>query len=370
MKTTAAVLEGPGKAWEIQQLDLLAPGPGEVLIANRFAGLCHSDAHLKHLGAMGTYPLVGGHEGAGVVEAVGAGVDRVEVGDHVVYSFIPSCGMCRYCATGRSYLCDSGANAGTGLMADGTHRFERDGQGVGGFCALGTFSERMVVSQRSLVKIPKNVPLDVAALLSCGVPTGWGAAVNGAEVAPGDIVVVFGAGGIGINAVQGARHAGASHIIVVDPVLAKREFASELGATRTTGDPAEAASWAQELSAGTGADAVIVSTGVLDAATTGQAIACTGKGGRVAVVGLSDDPMDIAIALPAGAVTYNVLRIQGVLFGQCNPQSDIPLFLRLWAEGRLELERLISRRYRLEEINEGYADQEAGRLIRGLIEFP
>ncbi|GAA4663621.1 NDMA-dependent alcohol dehydrogenase [Gordonia humi] len=370
MKIKAAVLEGPGHEWAVEEIDLLEPGPGEVRVANKFAGMCHSDAHLKHMGGMGTYPIVGGHEGSGIVEAVGDGVDRVQVGDHVVYSFIPSCGTCRYCATGRSYLCDWGANAGTGLMADGTYRFERNGEGVGGFCALGTFSERMVVSQRSLVKIDTSIPLDVAALLSCGVPTGWGAAVNAAEVAPGDVVVVFGAGGIGVNAVQGAAHAGASHIIVVDPVPFKREFALSVGATRATDDATQAARWAQELSAGTGADSVIVCSGVMDAATVGRAAGCAGKGATLAVVGLSDVPTDIAVALPVGLLAYNVLRIQGVLFGQCNPQSDIPLFLRLWAEGRLELDRLISHRYTLDQVNQGYVDQEAGTIIRGLIEFP
>ena len=369
MKTRAAVMEKSGGDWAVKELELIEPRAGEVRVRNHFAGLCHSEEHIRYQGEGGVYPIVGGHEGAGVVEATGEGVTRVAVGDHVVCSFLPACGICRYCATGRSYLCDLGLYIGTGQLKDGSYPM-RDGDiPVGAFCVLGTFSERMVVSQESLVRIDPSIPLDIAALVSCGVPTGWGSAVNVADVKPGDTVVIFGAGGIGVNAVQGARHAGAAHVIVVDPVESKRAFAQSLGATQTTADPAEAAAWAQAASRGTGADAVILSVGVLDAAITGAGFACVGKGGRLVVTALADNPLDINVALPGGALTYYGVRVQGALFGQCNPQTDIPRLLNMWGEGQLELDRLISKRYRLEDVNKGYADQQAGRIIRGLIEF-
>ena len=168
--------------------------------------------------------MVGGHEGAGVVEAVGPGVTRVDVGDHVVCSFIPACGICRYCSTGHQNLCDWGAQMMTGMLADGSFRFhDDDGADLGGFCMLGTFAERAVVSQNSCVPIDADIPFEVAALTGCGVPTGWGTAVYAAGVRAGETVVIFGAGGVGSNAVQGAKHAGAANVIVVDPVAFKRE---------------------------------------------------------------------------------------------------------------------------------------------------
>ena len=369
MKTRAAVMAASGGDWQIRELDLIEPRVGEVRVRNHFAGLCHSEQHIRYQGATGVYPIVGGHEGAGVVEAVGPGVTRLAVGDHVVASFLPACGHCRYCASGRSYLCDSGLYIGTGQLRDGNYALSDENGAIGAFCVLGTFADYMTVSEESLVKIDASIPLDIAALVSCGVPTGWGSAVNAAEVKPGDVVVIFGSGGIGINAVQGARHAGASSIIVVDPVESKRSFAEELGATHTTADPAVAASLARELSAGTGADAVILTTGALDAATSGAALACVGKGGRILVTSLSDDPSEINVAFPGAMLTYYGIRVQGVLFGQCNPQSDIPRLLAMWQRGELELDRLITKRYSLDEVNEGYDDQANGTIIRGVLEL-
>jgi S-(hydroxymethyl)glutathione dehydrogenase/alcohol dehydrogenase len=369
MKTRAAVMAASGGDWEIRELDLIEPRAGEVLVRNHFAGLCHSEEHIRYQGESGVYPIVGGHEGAGVVEAIGPGVTRVAVGDHVVCSFLPVCGICRYCASGRSYLCDSGLYIGTGQLRDGEYALSDEHGPIGAFCVLGTFADRMTVSQESLVRIDPDIPLDIAALVSCGVPTGWGSAVNAAEVRPGDTVVIFGSGGIGINAVQGAKHAGASAIIVVDPVESKRTFAEELGATHTTADPVQAGEWARELSAGTGADAVILTVGALDAATVGAAVGCVGKGGRILVTALADDPGQLNVVLPGGFLTYYGIRVQGVLFGQCNPQSDIPKLLKLWQRGELELDRLITKRYTLDEVNEGYVDQQAGRIIRGVVDL-
>ena len=183
-----------GQPWEVTILELDDPGPGEVLIKFFASGLCHSDEHVRAGHTEARLPMVGGHEGAGVVEAIGEDVTRVKPGDHVVCSFIPACGACRYCSTGRQNLCDLGAEMLTGLLASGRFAFhDGDGADVGGFCALGTFSERAVISQFSCIKILDDIPLDVAALVGCGVPTGWGTSVYAAGVAAGDTVVIFGA---------------------------------------------------------------------------------------------------------------------------------------------------------------------------------
>ena len=216
--------------------------------------------------------MVGGHEGAGVIEAVGPGVTRVKVGDHVVCSFIPACGICRYCSTGRQNLCDWGAQMMTGMLADGTFRFhDDDGADLGGFCMLGTFAERAVISQNSCVPIERDIPFEVAALTGCGVPTGWGTAVYAAGVRAGQTVVVFGAGGVGTNAVQGARYAGAAQVIVIDPVEFKRENALAFGATHVFATAGLAQEAVIELTRGQLADHALITIGVLSAEVVEQA---------------------------------------------------------------------------------------------------
>src|SRR4051794_32113006 len=209
-----------GKPWDIVELDLDAPKAGEVLIRFVASGLCHSDDHLRTGDLPSRYPIVGGHEGAGIVEAVGEGVFDIAVGDHVVCSFLPTCGKCRWCSTGHQNLCDLGAMLLDGCLPDGTFRFHSGEQDLGGMCMLGTFSERSVVSRNSVVKIDDDLPLDKAALVGCGVPTGWGSVVYSAEVRPGETVVIFGIGGGGGKApprgggrgappqVAGAPHSG------------------------------------------------------------------------------------------------------------------------------------------------------------------
>ena len=204
MKTTAAVIHEAGKALEIEELDLEGPQEGEVLVRFTHAGLCHSDLHVMNGEIAGWLPMVLGHEGAGVVEEVGPGVTRVAPGDHVVCSFIPACGKCRYCSTARQNLCDEGKNASTGEFPDGTFRFHQNGEDFGGLCVLGTFSQYAVVSEYSVIGIPEDLPFEVAALVGCGVPTGWGSAVHAAGVRAGDTVVIYGAGGVGSNAVTAA----------------------------------------------------------------------------------------------------------------------------------------------------------------------
>ncbi|AGL28532.1 Putative zinc-type alcohol dehydrogenase AdhD (aldehyde reductase) [Mycobacterium tuberculosis CAS/NITR204] len=199
MKTTAAVLFEAGKPFELMELDLDGPGPGEVLVKYTAAGLCHSDLHLTDGDLPPRFPIVGGHEGSGVIEEVGAGVTRVKPGDHVVCSFIPNCGTCRYCCTGRQNLCDMGATILEGCMPDGSFRFHSQGTDFGAMCMLGTFAERATVSQHSVVKVDDWLPLETAVLVGCGVPSGWGTAVNAGNLRAGDTAVIYGVGGLGIT---------------------------------------------------------------------------------------------------------------------------------------------------------------------------
>lgn len=233
MKTRAAILQGVGKEWEITELDLDPPKAGEVLLRFVASGLCHSDDHLRTGDIPVRYPIVGGHEGAGIVEEVGEGVTRLRPGDHVVCSFLPVCGHCRFCARGLTNLCDLGALLVDNCLPDGTFRLHSGGQDFGQMCLLGTFSQWATVSEYSCVKVADDLPLEVAVLVGCGVPTGWGTAVTAGGVRPGDSVAVYGVGGVGINAIQGAAFAGARHVIAVDPVASKREAALRLGATHS-----------------------------------------------------------------------------------------------------------------------------------------
>jgi S-(hydroxymethyl)glutathione dehydrogenase/alcohol dehydrogenase len=368
VKTTAAVLLEPGKPFEIMELDLDGPGPGEVLIRYVAAGLCHSDLHLTDGDLPPRYPIVGGHEGAGIIEDVGPGVTKVAPGDHVVCSFIPSCGTCRYCATGRQSLCDMGATILDGCMPDGTFRFRGAGKEFGAMCMLGTFSERAVISEHSVVKIDDWLPLETAVLVGCGVPTGWGAAAYAGNVRPGDIAVIYGVGGIGINAVQGALHSGAKYVIAVDPVAFKRETALKFGATHAFSSATEAAEKAYELSWGQGADQAIVTVGTVDEDVISAAFDIVGKGGTVIVVGLAS-PEKLTVHLSGMMLTLMEKTIKGSLFGSANPQYDIVRLLRLYDAGQLNLDELITTRYRLEDVNQGYQDLRDGKNIRGIITY-
>ena len=366
MKTKAAVLLDAGKPFEIMELDLDGPKEGEVLIKYTAAGLCHSDLHLTDGDLPPRYPMVGGHEGSGIIEEIGPGVTKVKPGDHVVCSFVPSCGTCRYCSTGRQSLCDMGATILEGMLPDGTFRFHGGGQDFGGMCMLGTFSERATISEHSVVKVDDWLPLDKAVLVGCGVPTGWGSAVYAGNVRAGDIVVIYGIGGSGINAVQGAVHAGAKYVVVVDPVAFKRDTAVKFGATHAFASAAEAQEKITELSWGQGADAAIVTVGTVDEDVVSAAIGSIGKGGQVVIVGLSS-PAKFTVHWPGIDLTLNEKTIKGSLFGSANPQYDIIRLLRLYDAGQLKLDELVTQTYTLEQVNEGYQDLRDGKNIRGVI---
>lgn len=366
MKTTAAVLLESGKPYEIMELDLDGPGPGEVLIRCTAAGLCHSDLHLTDGDLPPRYPIVGGHEGSGIIEEVGSGVTKVSPGDHVVCCFIPSCGTCRYCSTGRQSLCDMGATILDGCMPDGTFRFHRGAMDIGAFCMLGTFSERAVISQHSVVKVDSWLPLETAVLVGCGVPTGWGSATYAGNVRAGDITAIYGVGGIGINAVQGAVHSGARYVVVVDPVEFKRTMALKFGATHAFATAVEAAEKITELSWGQGADQAIVTVGVVDEDVISAAFDAVGKGGVVVVTGLAN-PEKLTVHVSGTMLALMEKTIRGTLFGSANPQYDIVRLLRLYDAGQLKLDELITTRYRLEDVNQGYEDLRNGKNIRGII---
>jgi S-(hydroxymethyl)glutathione dehydrogenase/alcohol dehydrogenase len=372
VNTRGAIMRSaPGK-WEVTDLVSDDPRSGEIQVKLAASGLCHSDDHIA-TGDMpvGHYPILGGHEGAGVVTAVGPNTPGFQEGDHVVFSFLPGCGRCRYCANGMQYLCDSGANLLVGSRWDDAESFRvatSDGTQVGQMCGLGTFAEVTTVDIRSAVKIDKSIPLEVACLTGCGVGTGWGAAQNSAQVRPGQVVIVMGVGGVGINAVQGARHAGASAVIAVDPVAFKRESALKLGATHTTSTIKEAAALGRELTNGQGADAALVTVGVTTGAHVGAALRAVRKAGTCVVVGLGETRTREGDIPLAELVLYQK-RLQGSLFGASAPTADIPTQLRLYQEGALKLSELITTRYTLDDIAQGFEDMHAGRNLRGVVVF-
>lgn len=369
MKTDAAILRQAPGSWEVVELDLDGPRQNELLVEMVASGMCHSDDHL----ATGdlpsrTFPICGGHEGAGVVIEVGPHTPGFEVGDHVVFSFLPGCGRCRWCASGMQNLCDVGARVLVGDRPDdpGNFRMSLDGQAVAQMAGVSTFSRYTTTSTLSAVKVPKDIPLDKACLLGCGVVTGWGSAVTSGEVGTGDTVVVMGVGGIGINAVQGAAHAGASHVVAVDPVAFKREKAEEFGATHAFSMMDEARDFARSVTNGQGADVAIVTVGVTTGDHVREAFASIRKGGTVVVTGVGS-----AVGIPVSLTELAMMekKIRGSLFGSSAPSADIPKMVRLYQEGALKLDELVTRTYALADINQGYADMHAGLNIRGVIVY-
>jgi alcohol dehydrogenase (nicotinoprotein) len=366
MKTKAAILREVNKDFEIVELELDPPKSGEVLIKYVAAGLCHSDEHLRHGDIVPRFPIVGGHEGAGIIEEVGAGVTRLKPGDHVICSFLPVCGHCRFCASGKSNLCDMGATILDGCLPDGTYRFHLDGEDLGGMCMLGTFSERAVISENSCIKVADDVPLDKAVLIGCGVPTGFGSAVHAAQTEPGDTIAVYGVGGIGVNAVQGAALAGAANVVAIDPLPNKREMAEKVGATHSVATAEEAHELIQQLTNGVGADKAIITVGIVDSEVTTSALHCIRKGGTVVITGLAD-PTKNTVEFPGALLTLFEKRIQGSLFGSGDPFKDIPRLVSMYQAGQLKLDELITSTYTLDQINQGYQDLIDGKNVRGVI---
>ena len=369
MKTQAAILWETNTPWSVEDVELDTPKAGEVLVKLAASGMCHSDEHLVTGDLPFALPIIGGHEGAGVVQQVGEGVSWLQPGDHVVFGFIPACGKCPSCSTGHQNLCDLGALLGIGMqISDGTSRHHAQGKDVGLMCLLGTFSKHTVVNEASCIKIDKDVPLTRVCLLGCGVVTGWGSAVYAADVQPGDTVVVVGIGGIGSNAVQGAKLAGAKKVIAIDPVEFKREKAMEFGATHTAASMAEAMPLINELTWGTMANKVIMTMGVGSGAVLAEALALTAKRGRVVVTNIHP-AMELSATVSLLDLTLMEKQIVGSLFGSANPRYDIPKLLGLYRDGLLDLDGLVTREYPLTAINDGYQDMRDGKNIRGVLVY-
>jgi S-(hydroxymethyl)glutathione dehydrogenase/alcohol dehydrogenase len=359
-------MEIPGR-YEIQDVELDDPKDHEVLVRYVASGICHSDVHFLTGEHLGVAPMCGGHEGAGVVEGVGPGVTGLKVGDHVVASFIPSCGRCRYCAAGRANLCDLGAKLQLGPQLDGTYRMHDDGEPISQFLLISTFSPWSVVPEQSLVKVPKDVPLETVCLLGCGVGTGLGSALNAAGVRAGHNVIVMGVGGVGINAVQGAAIAGAATVVAVDPVPFKREMAQRFGATHAFEGIAEATEFVHSITNGQGADSAICTMDGPTGDDVAAAFDAISKGGTVVVTGMASHHTPPGIPISLLMLAGMEKRIQGCLFGMCSPAVDILRQIDLYRAGRLKLDELVTRRYALEEINDAVTDLLEGRNIRGVI---
>lgn len=368
MKTRAAVQYAPGEPIRVEEVELDPPGVHEVQVRMVAAGICHSDYHVV-TGELPSYlPMALGHEGAGIIEALGPGVTNYNVGDHVVLSFMPSCGVCPACTSGHANLCDRGTAKVPGALMDGTYRMRNQaGKNVGQFCFVSTFSEHTVVPDISLVPIPERYPLNRAVLVGCGVLTGVGSAINRARVAPGSTVVVVGVGGVGTNIVQGAAMAGARMIIAVDIHDFKLEKALEFGATHTINSRAtDPISQIRQLTEGAGVDYAFDAIALPE--TTAQAYKAIAKNGILVIVGLAPATQ---LSLPIAPLNLVLTQktVMGVLYGDARPRNDIPTMLKMYETGQLKLDELVTRTYTLDQINEAYADMIAGKIIRGVIEF-
>jgi S-(hydroxymethyl)glutathione dehydrogenase / alcohol dehydrogenase len=368
MKTKGALVWDFNQPWSIEEIDIGEPRKGEVKVQMEAAGLCHSDHHVVTGDIpMAAFPMLGGHEGAGVVVEVGEGVEDLAVGDHVAASFIPSCGTCPSCQAGEPNLCDLGMGlmAGT-AVSDGTFRIHAKGQNVHPYALLGTFSPYIVVHRTSLVKIDPSIPFEIAALVSCGVTTGFGSATHAAQVQPGDDVVVVGLGGVGIAALMGAVNCGARQIFAVDPVDWKREQALKFGATHAYADIDTATAAIADLTVGRMARKVIVTVGRSNGADLEKYMSVTSKGGTCVMTAMGS-VIETDATLNLSLLALLQKRLQGTMFGGGNPQHDIPLLLSLYQAGKLNLDDMVTRRYGLEQINDGYQDMLEGRNIRGVI---
>jgi S-(hydroxymethyl)glutathione dehydrogenase/alcohol dehydrogenase len=359
----AAVLWEPQAPVEVLDIELGAPKEKEVLVQIAACGVCHTDVHVVDGDLPEPVPLVLGHEASGKVVAMGPGVERLREGDHVVLALVPSCGRCRECRRGRRNFCEVGARmSSTGTLADGTSRLSANGAALHHFNSVSSFAEYAVVPESAAVAIRRDVSLDSAALVSCAVLTGCGAVFNTAGVEEGATVAVWGCGGVGLNVVQGARVAGAGAIVAVDRRPEKLELASRFGATHTT-SPGEAVELVHEVSRG-GADYAFEAIGNEEAIR--QAWAAVRPGGTVVVLGLL--PKGSTLAIDSWGL-IDEKRLLGCFLGSARIETDIPLLVDLHAEGKLDLEGLVSRRLPLDELPDAIDRLRAGDAVRQLVVF-
>ncbi len=374
MKVRAAVLRQMGRPLpyaqshplDIVEVDLAAPGPGEVLVRIKAAGLCHSDLSVINGSRPRPLPMVLGHEAAGVVEEVGPGVGSLTAGDHVVLVFVPSCGQCLPCATGRPALCEPGAKAnGIGTLLRGDRKLSLACEAVNHHIGCSAFAEYAVVSQESCVKVATDLPFDHAALFGCAILTGVGAVVNTARVPTGSSVAVAGLGGVGLSAVLGAITAGARQVIAVDVADDKIAFARALGATHGVNASAPDAVERIKALSGGGVDFFFEMAGVV--AALELAYKATARGGTTVTAGLPDPAKMVSI--PAVSLVAEERTLKGSYIGSCVPRRDLPRYVALFQGGRMPVDRLLTRRLQLEQINEGFDSLHDGSAVRQVIVF-
>jgi len=362
----AAILSEANGQFILDEVELDDPRQGEVLIKIAASGVCHSDWHVANGTTQHPLPCITGHEGAGIVEMVGTGVSRIKAGDHVTLSWTPDCGECFYCQRNQPNLCATFTEPiWNGVMLDGTTRTRWQGKPLYIYSGLGTFAEYVVVPEQSCVPIDKSIPLTTAALVGCAVATGVGSVIYTAGVKPGDSVVVYGAGGIGLNIIQAAALAGATIVIAVDTTPEKMQIAKDFGASHTLIASDDTLTEIRQLTGGRGAEHVFEAVGL--PSIQEAALQAVRPGGMLTLVGLS--AMGTGTNLPGAIITRTEKTIKGSYYGSVSPRRDFPLFLDMYQQGRLKLDELISKTYTLAQINEAYAEMLSGRSARGIIVF-
>ncbi len=366
MQMQAALLTEFNTPFQIEMVEIAPPQAGEVLVKVAAAGICHSDWHVVEGLSYFPLPIILGHEGAGIVEAVGDGVASLAPGDHVSLNFRAYCGSCFYCQNDKPNLCEVYTPVlRSGLQKDGTSRISWRDQPVHIMTGLGCFAEYVVIPEAAAVPVRQDVPLEIAALVGCAVSTGVGAAIYTADVRPGQSVAVYGAGGVGLNIIMGASLCGADPIIAIDTNSSKMEIAREFGATHSLYSDDQAVAEIQSLTGGRGADHVFESVGLT--ALQEAAFEATRPGGTLTLVGLT--PVGSNTNLPGAVITRTEKVIRGSFYGSVNPQRDFPLLLELYRSGKLKLDELVTGVYRLDQINEAYQKMLTGEVARGIIAF-
>lgn len=360
----AAVMWGYNEPMKIDSVKLNPPREDEVVVKIAASGVCHSDLSVLQMKVPLPVPAILGHEGAGIVEEVGKGVKDLKPGDHVVLAWVENCGRCHFCSAGHPHLCDTGMQS---MMEGKEAVFEKDGIPISRFVGVSSFAERTVVRATAAIKIPDDVPLDRACLVGCSVMTGVGAAINTAELRPGETVAVYGCGGVGLNVIQGAVLAGASQIIAVDLVDSKLQLARQFGATDTLNakDCADPPGEIRSLTGGLGVDVAFEVIGL--ASVIRQAFESVKRGGRAVIVGMPK--IGEEVSLHAFSLALEGKSIIGSLYGSANVRRDMPKLVELYMRKKLKIDELISRRIKLEEINKAFDALEKGEVARSVIVY-
>ena len=369
MKTKAAVAREAGKPLSIETIDLAPPQKGEVLVEIKATGICHTDEFtLSGADPEGIFPAILGHEGAGVVAEIGADVSSVQPGDHVIPLYTPECRQCEYCTSGKTNLCQAiRATQGRGVMPDGDSRFSAGGEKISHYMGTSTFSNFTVLPEIAVAKIRKDAPFDKVCYVGCGVTTGIGAVINTAKVRPGDNVVVFGLGGIGLNVVQGARLAGANQIVGVDINPARRKMAEEFGMTDFVNPKDAGDDLVAHLVNLTGGGADFSFECIGNVQTMRQALECCHKGwGESVIIGVAGAGEEICTR-PFQLVTGRVWR--GTAFGGARGRTDVPKIVDWYMDGKIQIDPMITHKMPLEEINRGFDLMRAGESVRGVVVF-